>query len=356
MLGIFLASGESFKEMTKSGQDIRFKKFYLKTFAKNFSRIYIFSFANEKVNGLPQNVTVIPNKYRIHKYLYGVLLPFINFSYIIKCDGFRAYHLFGTFPAIICRIIFGKPFIFNYAYNYQEFAQIENKKFQKILLSIIEPIAILFSKRVFTATKSIFKNVGKKAVYLPNGVDTFFFRPTKNKKNRVKPIILSVGRLEKQKNYEVLINALRTVNAKLLVVGNGSLKNHLKSIAKNNGVELKIIENIENTKMPQVYNRADIFVLPSLAEGSSKVLLEAMSCGLPVIASKVKGPDEIIIDNVTGIFCSTNKRSIRNQVLKLINTQSLRKKIGTEARKRIVEHFNLSKLILTETKAIQKII
>ena len=127
ILGIFLSSGESFKTMAKSGQDIRYKEFYLKKFSKNFKEIIIFSYANETVGGLPKNVIVVPNKYKIHRFLYMFLLPFINLEKIFKCDGFRVYHLLGTIPSILTKIFFNKPYIFNYSYNYGEFAKIEKK-------------------------------------------------------------------------------------------------------------------------------------------------------------------------------------------------------------------------------------
>lgn len=353
-LGIFLTSGDSFQNMAKSGQDILFKKFYLSYFAKNFSQIYVFSYARENVKDLPKNVQVIPNKYNLHRYLYSLLMPFLNLTLVSNCDVIRVYHLFGTIPAIITKFFYGKSYVFNFAYNYEKFAQIEGKFFQRLLLVFLEPLAILFSRKIFVANKSIFKKLSRdKAVYLPNGVDTDFFKPAKIKKKNKIPAILSVGRLEKQKNFEVLVEAMRGINARLVIVGQGSLKEKLEKLANENNIDLEIITEVKNIKMPQIYSSADIFVLPSYIEGSPKVLLEAMSCGLPVIGTNVEGIDEIL--NVTnGRKCSSSRESINEAVNYLIKNPSYRVQIGKKARKFIVNNFNLGVLLQKEIKVIKE--
>src|SRR3989344_405246 len=353
-LGIFLASGDSFKNMAKSGQDELFKKFYLSFFAKNFTRVYIFSYANEKVNGLPKNIVVVPNKYNLHRYIYGFLMPLLNIKAVKNCDVMRVYHLFGTPPAIVAKFFFGKPFIFNYAYDYKKFAQIEGKFFQTILFTLLESVAILFSWKIFAANKAIFKKLPRnKAVYLPNGVDTNFFKPAKSKKRNEIPVILSVGRLENQKNFEILIMAMKGVNAKLLIVGQGSQKENLEKLAKENNVDLKIVNKVENTKMPQIYNQADGFVLPSLAEGTPKVLLEAMACGLPVIGSQVIGIGEVINNGVDGLFCNTDSKSISSSIYRLLSNSKLRGKLATNARDTVFREYDLANFIQKEIKVLK---
>lgn len=351
-LGIFLALGDSFGDMAKTGQDDRFKKFYLSRFSKNFTKIYIFSYANEKVNNLPQNVELIPNKYSIHRYIYGITLPFINIKYVLKCNVFRAYHLPGTIPAIISKIIFLKPFSFNWAYDYLEFAKIENKKIQEIFFKLLAPIAIFTASKIFAANKTILKQLPKyKTVYLPNGVDTDFFKPSAKKNKNKLPIILSVGRLEKQKNFENLISSLEGINAQLIIIGSGSLKLSLINLAKLKKVNLKIINKVPNTQMPKFYNSADIFALASIIEGSPKSLLEAMSCGLAVIATKIQGNQDIIKNNKNGLL--TYSTDFSKKIVNLISNRGLCFKLGKFAREEIKSNYNLSNLIKKEIKTIR---
>lgn len=355
-LGIFLAMGDSFGEMAKSGRDIQFKKFYLSFFAKKFTKIYVFSYTNEVVDDLPSNIDLIPNRYSLHRYLYGLLMPFLNISYVLKCDVLRVYHLTGTIPAILAKIFFAKPFIFNYAYDYEKFAKIENKLLQTFFLKILEPIAALFVSKTFAANEDILKKLSKnKAVYLPNGVDVIFFKPIKKKQTDKIPVILSVGRLEKQKNFENLVGAVKGIGAKLVIVGKGSQKKKLENLAKRNQVYLKIIDKVPHTQIPKIYNNADIFVLPSLAEGSPKALLEAMSCGLQVIGTKSEGIKELIIDKRNGLICNASSQSIRNKIMYLVKNKRVGEKLGENAREFVEKNHNLKKLIKEEILAIKSI-
>lgn len=354
-LGIFLAVGDSFLNMEKRGQDVRFKKFYINRFSKNFKKVFIFSYADEKVSGLPKNVIVVPNKYRLHRFIYSLLLPFLNTAIIKKCDIFRAYHVFGTPPAILCRIFFGKEFVFNYAYNYRKFAILEKKFFQSFLFLLLHPLAVMFASKIFVAIASLSAKIPKeKQIYLPNGVDVNFFHPIKKKKSRV-PVVLSVGRLERQKNFQNLIKSMESLDAKLKIVGSGSQKRELLDIARDKDVNLEIIEKVENTKMPKIYNGADIFVLASLIEGSPKVLLEAMSCGLPVVATDVEGTEDVITDGHNALASKPTVGDLHDKIAFLLKNPNIALRISKGARKTITDKFNLDTLLKKEIREIKNL-
>ena len=82
-LGIFLPIGSSLAEQQKAGQDQRFIKYYLNNYALFFDQIYIFSYKNETYN-LPKHCFLIPNKFNLHRFLYTLFLPFVNFQIIKK--------------------------------------------------------------------------------------------------------------------------------------------------------------------------------------------------------------------------------------------------------------------------------
>ncbi len=360
-LGIFLSSGDSFTDMEKYGQADRFKTFYIKAFSKNFNKVYIFSYANETVSDLPKNVYVIPNKNNIHRLLYNFLVPTFNSKYIKRCDVFRAYHLSGTMPSVITRIFYKKPFMFNYGYDYHEFSLIEKHFLQYLFLTIMHPLACLFASKIMAVTKAVLEwTPSDKTVFIPNGVDTKVFKILPKEKNlprRNKKIsLLSIGRLETQKNYKNLLKALKGLNIKMTIIGRGSLKDELINFSKKNNIDLTIIDRIDNTALPKVYNQADIFLLPSLTEGPVKVLLEAMACGLPVIGAKVHGIEEIIEDYIDGLFCSTSVNSIRKKIIELMGSADLRKKLGQNAREKMVKDFNLDKLLQKEINLIKEAI
>ncbi len=354
-LGIFLTAGDGLSTMEKSGQLTRFKKYYLSEYSENFEEVYIFSYLNEKISGLPKNVYLVQNKYGLHRYVYGILLPFLNIRTVRNCNIFRVFHLSGTIPAIITKIFFQKPFVFNYAFDYKKFAEIDNNSLAKLLLRAACPLAIRFADNILAANKNILKNLPKnKTIYSPNGVDTKVFKPflVKTKPNH-RMNILSVGRMEKQKNFAALLKAMADLPAKLTIVGNGSLKEELVDLAKKENIDLEIIDKVENDKMPEMYNRADIFVLPSLIEGHPKVLLEAMCCGLPVIGTKTEGTNEIIDDRVNGLLTGIDAADIRSAIKIFMKNEKLRQSCGSKARRTIIGDYDIKKLVNKEIKMLK---
>ncbi len=353
-LGILLSLGDSFSSLGKTGQSSKFLQFYIKQFAQNFEEIYIFSYENENVKGLPKNVHLIPNKYMLNRFVYGFVMPFQNFLVIRECDVFRAYHLSGTIPAIVIKILWDKPFIFNWAYDYFRFAIIERKYLQAFLFKLLGPIATFFATKIFTANKKIFSKFNKsKRIYLPNGVDVDFFKPTSTSKKTSLPVVLSVGRLESQKNFLNLVRAMQNVKAKLLIVGKGSLRSELIKEAKRLKINFEIIERVDNKFMPKIYQSSTLFVLPSLLEGHPKAMLEAMACGRACLGSDVEGIAEIL--NNQDILTGTESNEIGEKIKYLLSSRVNLKRIGSKLRKRVVKDYNLKKLLVKEIDSLKSL-
>ena len=168
--------------------------------------------------------------------------------------------------------------------------------------------------------------------------------------------ILCVGRLEKQKNYQLLIDALKGLKVKLVIVGSGSLKRKLIEQSKHNKVQLEVIKKISHTQINNIYQSADIFVLPSTIEGSPKVLLEAMSSEKAVIGSDVEGINEIIKNGQNGILVQPNITSLRKGLLRLLKSNSLRQNLAKNARKTVLDNYDLSFLIKKEIFELKNLV
>lgn len=141
-----------------------------------------------------------------------------------------------------------------------------------------------------------------KVVVLRNGVDLARFAPTdrqvtRNRLGITKSAWLSVGHLTELKGHHLAIDALQIVHdVKLLVIGEGPLASGLRRQAAQLGVSerVKFLGHVDHDQLPAYYSAADALVLPSRSEGMPNVLLEAMACGTPVIATAVGGIPEII--------------------------------------------------------------
>ena len=175
---------------------------------------------------------------------------------------------------------------------------------------------------------------------ITNGVDTDLFYPPANKKITNEVNILFVSRLMLQKGVDTLIkscNALKergVTNFRLTIVGEGHLKEMMFSLINkfNLGKHIDFLGWRDLEKLPEIYRTADIFMLPSVMEGMSSVTLQAMASGLPIVASRVKGFEEILEDNVNGFMADyKNEHQFADALEKLIKSTELRQKMSQKS-------------------------
>lgn len=173
---------------------------------------------------------------------------------------------------------------------------------QKTAISLLKPTVIADASKV----AEIFGHHMRSAVkaVIINGIDIHEFTPRVVSNVRQKfglseqnYVIGTAGRMVAEKNQELLIRAFAKLprnGHKLLIAGEGELKSHLENLVQ----ELNIAQNVtflgHVSDMPDFYNALDVFVLPSRKEGLPLSLLEAQSCGVPVIATDVGGVKEAV--------------------------------------------------------------
>jgi glycosyltransferase involved in cell wall biosynthesis len=134
------------------------------------------------------------------------------------------------------------------------------------------------------------------------------------------------------------------------------LKEKLENFAEEKKVAVNFLGTISNSSLPEILNRYEIFILPSLYEGMPKTLLEAMSCGLACIATNVPGSHEVVGNNYSGLLSETSPESLRKNIQELKNNRELQKKLGENARRFILENFSLSTQINKEINIYEKLV
>jgi len=148
-------------------------------------------------------------------------------------------------------------------------------------------------------------------------------------------VVLAVGRLSREKGQAYLIKSAAgwRGRARLVIVGDGPDRAMLERVARSCGVADRIIFTGFSTSVAPYYRMADVFVLPSLSEGSPNVLLEAMACGLPIAATRVGGVPEIATDGVSALLGpSRDPGFIGQAVNRLLDDPALGERLGTAAR------------------------
>ncbi len=159
------------------------------------------------------------------------------------------------------------------------------------------------------------------ATVLHNPVDTNFFNLDKSK-NEGKGI-LAIGRFEKEKGFDILIEAMKGVDSNLTIVGTGSLWSKFQAYASKLGLENKIsfIGEMNRLELKETIQRCSFLVLPSTYETFGNVLLEAMACGKPLVATKCGGPEEIVSET-SGYLCEPNPVDLSEKMNSMLSNRS----------------------------------
>lgn len=186
---------------------------------------------------------------------------------------------------------------------------------------------------------------------LGNGVDTTTFFPSTSNNNSHDPYIFTAGRLAPRKGLEDLIRSAEYVvrelpNVRFLIAGTGPLEAELRTIIAQRKLEDRVIllGHIEDrARMLELYQGAAAYVHAAHYEGLPTVLLEAMSCGRPTIATAVSGALDVIEDGCNGILVPPrDPRGIATAVISVLRNPDLGKRLGAAARRTIEERFSWS--------------
>ena len=204
---------------------------------------------------------------------------------------------------------------------------------------------------------------GKVAVVNPGVDDNFQLKNKYNLENKL--ILLSVGRLVKRKGFDKVIEAMPEVLKQLpdlvyLVIGDGDEFENFKLKIKNLGLEkhIKIINQAIGQERDNWYKACDIFIMPSRNingdfEGFGMVYLEANLASKPVIAGRIGGIGDAVVDNLNGLLVDPlNTGQIAAAIIKLAKDPALRQQLGKQGRERSIREFNWKKHIDKIYKAI----
>lgn len=178
-----------------------------------------------------------------------------------------------------------------------------------------------------------------------NGVDENVFVPTQNKNGD--RYILCTGRLSARKGLFDLVECGKYVcdkypDVQFVITGKGELLNKLKARVNDLGLKDKFIFTgfVGRENLIKLYRNATIFVLPSHYEGLPTTIIEAMACGLPVVATDISGNVDVIENGKNGILIPPKSpQKMAGAISILLEAEALRKKMGENARETIKKRF-----------------
>ena len=228
----------------------------------------------------------------------------------------------------------------------------------------------LFSRAVIINSKDLFERYLKtalipktffskqKAFYLPNGVNVDYWKSDKISEGSKESDLIFVGNLTdksqiKNKGIKLLYEATKILKEnsglklKVLVIGKANMPLLKKMIAPDIEKYIIFYGFLENYKaIKNIMQTSRIFILPSISEGMPNSLMEAMALEIPCIASNVGGVSELIDHNVDGLLVEPNNpKKLAELIRLLLEDGKLQKKLGTNARKKMVNKFNWDQII-----------
>ena len=198
-----------------------------------------------------------------------------------------------------------------------------------------------------------------RVVVVPNGRDLTAFAPADHREAVRKelglddgvPLIGVVGRLETQKGHGYLLDAWPAIlrefpDARLAVIGDGSLRNDLERQTHRLGIAASIVFLGFRTDMPRLLDGLDGLALPSLYEGMPLTVIEASAMACPVVATAVDGTPEVIENDVTGwLVPPADPPALARAVVRLLSNPDRARAIGRAGRERVLRQFDLGRQV-----------
>lgn len=166
-----------------------------------------------------------------------------------------------------------------------------------------------------------------------------------------RPIVLFVGRLVYYKGVEVLVRAMASVDAELVIVGTGPLEGDLRVTATALGIQDRVtfIARLDDTELAAWYHAADVFCLPSTepSEAYGLVQLEAHLAGTPVVSTDLPtGVPFVNLDGVSGMIVPVgDERALADALRRLLGDDELRDRLGAQAKQRANSEFSVAQMV-----------
>jgi sugar transferase (PEP-CTERM/EpsH1 system associated) len=276
---------------------------------------------------------------------------------VIHCQGWGTY-----LEGLICAKLLQRKVKFVFAFHGKTITDLGRMPRRRI---IAQKLGAMAGDAVITPSREMRRDylatfgINEQNIsVLYNGIDTALFSPDEQGEavrqefafTKDDIVIGCVARLDPVKNFPGLIKAFANVvsqgmSVKLFIVGDGPEMEKLQGLAAERSLEKKIIFAGRRTDVGQCMGAMDIYVLASFYEGFSMTVLEAMGCGLPVIAYDVGGTHEMVINGRNGILVPAEGEktdSLTEALVTLAPDAQQRKAMGQEARVLVEEKFSLA--------------
>lgn len=367
IVGFLPALGGGLGELARTGQAARLVNGYMVPYAKAFDGIRYFSYLPECLADftddpfLGERVRLLAPRRAMSRARRAVSMVAAHGDEFRRCAVLRVFQITGTVPALLARARFGVPFVTTYGFSYDALSRSAGRRLLKLA---VERLALRHAALVLATTEALRARAARRTPrvqLVPNGVDTARFVPAAPRARTGTPAtLLYVGRLAAEKNLGALVNAASRLSARvplrLVLVGDGPERGALEAHAAEAGVTARFTGVVEQGALPAYYTDADVFVLASFTEGHPKVLLEAMSSGVPCVASACEGNRSIVTDGETGLlFDPARPDMLAAAVERVLGDRALATRLASNGRALVTARYDLSRLVEREIELVRSV-
>lgn len=274
---------------------------------------------------------------------------------LIKDHSINIVHIHGMRPLAAAKKI-SVPVVFtNHTSSFLKRSQ-QGDKVRRKMLNQLEAASLILAVSQILVEQTKACDYQGPVKFISNGVDTHRFSPgSSGLRQKLKIpeqafVVVMAGRLHAVKGVTYLAKAISTIehsDLHLVVAGDGSERGEFEAIIRSSPCadRVHMLGAVANAEMPEIYRAADAAILPSLMEATSIAGLEAMSCGLPVIATRVGGLPVIISNGVNGLLVEPESSEALAAAIKaLLTDRILTERMGAKSRKRAIEEFSWDKI------------
>ena len=285
----------------------------------------------------------------------------------LDLDIFHAQHpfLLGVTARRLARTR-GRPLVFTYHTRYEKYAHYVPLP-EPLVASLAVRLAsrfagsadLVIAPSVRIAESLAGRGVKAEIAVVPTGVPLDLFRPGDREEARRSlgldldaPLCLYVGRLDREKSVESVIHAFRSIalavsGARLLLVGQGSHETALKRLAGSSPARtaIRFAGSVCREELPAYYQAADLFLFSSETETQGLVLAEAHACGLPAVAVRASGVDEVVRDGETGLLTKPDVEELADAAIGLLLDAPRRSAMALAARALAASDFSAARQV-----------
>ena len=314
------------------------------------------------------NIKVVPiyeylhlSNHKLVNYFYSFLIPFKLKNLLSDVSLIKQNQLHGVWVSIILKYLIKKPLFVRTGYDMYLFSIYDKKKalisfLYKILTMISLKVADLYSVTsrsdyLFIKNKYLFRK--DKLVVRPNWI---LNSNPKSISERYEDRVVSIGRLESQKNFELLRNIFANTHYQIDIIGVGSERNYLEELSKLNNVTVNFLGNKKNEEIIQTLKKYKYYFSTSKFEGNPKSLLEALATNCLVFATDIDNHKEIIENGVNGYLFSLYDKNYYKEFSKIINNIEIIKKVAEEGFKTVIRENSIDTLTNKEFEDYKELI